>query len=111
MKKLFICAFSAVLCLLISSCQNANIVNTVEGNMKTYYEMSDGSWTDGNNSYKYRLEIKGRLSNAACDSVYVYLSNIPDIPWEQAWRASGLSSNLNDYFSPEVAVLVEMKTE
>ena len=42
---------------------------------------------------------------------YIYLSNISDISFEQAWKASGLSSNTDDYFSLEEAVLVEMKTE
>ena len=109
MKKFLICALSIVLCLLMASCGKAEIKNTIAGNMKTYYEMTDGSWICGDNSYKYRLEIKGRLNNAVRDSVYVYLSNIPDISFDQAWKASGLSSNTNDYFSPEDAVLVEMK--
>ena len=55
--------------------------------------------------------FKGRLNHAVCDSVYIYLSNKPHISFEQAWKASGLSSNRNDYFPPEDAVLVEMKTE
>ena len=109
MKKFLICALSIVLCLLMMGCRSAEIKNIIAGNMKTYYKMTDGSWTDGDHSYKYRLEIKGRLNNAVCDSVYVYLSNIPDISFEQAWKASGLSSNSNDYFSPEDAVLVEIE--
>ena len=112
MKKFlmcFICVLSIVLCLLMTSCGKTEIKNKIDGNMKTYYEMTDGSWTDGDYSYKFRLEIKGRLNNAVCDSVYVYLSNIPDISFEQAWKASGLSSNSNDYFSPEDAVLVEIE--
>ena len=111
MKKFLICALSIVLCLLMIGCGKSEIKNTIEGDLKTYYEMTDGSWICGDCSYKYRLEIKGRLNNAECDSVYVYLSNIPDISFEQAWKASGLSSNMNDYFSPEDAVLVEIKTE
>ena len=39
--------------------------------------------------------------------VFVYLSNVENISFEQAWRASGLSSLLNDYFEAEDAVLVE----
>lgn len=93
----------------VEEIKGTKIKNTIDGNWKTYYELADGSWTDGDYSYKYRLVIKGRLYNAACDTVYVYLSNIPDISYEQAWKASGLSSNMNDYFSPKDAVLVEMK--
>ena len=74
-----------------------------------YYEMSDGTWQADGHSYKYRLEITGRMSNAVKDSTFVYLSNIPEISFEQAWKAAGLSSNLDDYFDPEEAVLVEMK--
>ena len=111
MKKLLSCTFGIMLCLLMTGCGKAEVKNTIEGNMKTYHEMTDGSWTYGNYSYKYRLEIRGRLNNAACDSVYVYLSNMPDISFEQAWKAAGLSSNTNDYFALDDAVLVEMKTE
>ena len=109
MKKCLIPAVCAVLSL--SGCGNQNgIKRTIEG-MKTYYEMRDGSWVCGDDSYQYRLEIKGRLSNAASDSVYVYLSNIPEITWDQAWKAGGLSSNSNDYFKPEDAGLVELRME
>ena len=80
-----------------------------KGNIKTYYQMTDGTWFCDGYSYQYRLDIKGRLHNAACDSEYVYLSNIPEISFEQAWKASGLSSDTNDYFQTQEAVLVEMK--
>ena len=74
-----------------------------------YYEMSDGTWQADGHSYKYRLEITGRINNAVKDSTFVYLSNIEEISFEQAWKAAGLSSNSDDYFDPEEAVLVEMK--
>lgn len=85
------------------------IKNTFYGNRKTYYEMADGTWLCDSISYKYRLEIKGRLNNSASDSVYVYLSNRSEISFEEAWKASGLSSDINDYFSVEDAVPVEWK--
>lgn len=71
-------------------------------------EMSDGTWQCDGHIYKYRLEISGRLSNAVKDSTYIYLSNIEDITFEQAWKASGLSSNMDDYFDIDEAVLVEL---
>lgn len=77
--------------------------------METYYEMSDGTWRTEEHSYQYRLEITGRLHEAAKDSTYVILSNIEEITFEQAWKASGLSSNTEDYFSEEEAVFVEYK--
>ena len=80
----------------------------VDGNMKTYYEMKDGTWMCDDQVYQYRLEIKGRMPNADVDSSFVYLSNIGEISFEQAYMAAGISSDLDDYFSPEDAVLVEM---
>jgi len=38
------------------------------------------------------------------------LSNIKDITFEQAWKAEGLSSNSNDYFNPEIAVIVGVQS-
>lgn len=80
----------------------------VDGNMKTYYEMTDGTWMCDDIIYQYRLEIKGRMPNAAVDSTFVYLSNLEEISFEQAYKAAGVSSDMNDYFPPEEAVLVEM---
>ncbi len=72
-----------------------------------YYEMDDGTYkTKDGNTYKYRLEITGRMHSAVRDSTFVYLSNTKDITFDMAWKAAGYSSNLNDYFSPETAVLV-----
>lgn len=81
-----------------------------------YYKRSDGKWAKevlGNEIgikktmvYQYRLVLHGRMPNAAMDSTFVILSNRKNITFEQAWKASGLSSNMNDYFSPEDAVIV-----
>ena len=85
-----------------------NYSSIIKGNIKTYYQTTDGTWSCDGYTYQYRLEIKGRLNNAVQDSEYVYLSNIPEITFEQAWKASGLSSDSNDYFQIQDAVLVEM---
>lgn len=77
--------------------------------MVKYYEMSDGTWKTDNYKYQYRLEITGRMNNAVKDSTYVFLSNKKNITFEQAWKASGLSSDMNDYFKEEDAKLVAMK--
>ncbi len=77
--------------------------------MVRYYEMSDGTWKTDDHTYQYRLEITGRMGGAAKDSTFVYLSNLPEITFDQAWKAAGLSSNMNDYFDPADTVLVEMK--
>lgn len=84
---------------------------TYAGNINTYCEMKDGTWSCNDRSYEYRLERRGRLPTAECDFVFVYLSNLPDISFEQAAKASGLSSDTADYFAAEDAVLVELRTE
>ena len=77
----------------------------------THYEMSDGTWKvkELPYTYKYRLELTGRLHNAVKDSTYIILSNRKDITFEQAWKASGLSSNTEDYFDAKDAIIVESK--
>ena len=83
------------------------IVDTIKAGLKTYYQLSDGTWRADGRNYRYRLEISGRMHNAAVSSTFVYLSNLETITFEQAWLAAGLSSNTEDYFAPEEAVLVD----
>ncbi len=111
MKKLIALLLALVCMLGLVGCGNQSLdpINTIEGNMKTYYEMSDGTWQFDGHTYKYRLEISGRMPNAVKDSTYVYLSNIENISFQKAMMASGLSSNMEDYFAIEEAVLVELK--
>ena len=113
MKKLLVKSISFFILILslflVSACakKEDGIKNTIEGSRKTYYEMTDGTWMCEEYTYKYRLEISGRIPNAAKDSTFVYLSNKEDISFEQAWKAAGFSSLSTDYFSPEDAVLVD----
>ena len=86
-------------------------VETINGNLKTYYKNTDGTWQAGGRHYKHRLVITGRMNNAAVDSTFVYLSNIDKITFDQAWKAAGLSSNTADYFAVEDAVLVDWVTD
>ena len=110
MKKLMALSL-ALVCMLgcLVGCDNQSLkpVNTIEGNMKIYYEMSDGTWQFDGHPYKYRLEISGKMPNAVKDT-YIYLSNIENISFQKAMMASGLSSNMKDYFTIEEAVLVEI---
>ncbi len=46
------------------------------------------------------------MPNAEKNTTYIVLSNSENITFDQAMRASGLSSNTNDYFRSELAVLV-----
>ena len=109
MKRMIWMLLCVLLAITVSGCaKKASVRNTIEGNVKTYYEMTDGTWMCDDHLYKYRLEIHGRMPNAAEDSTFVYLSNIEEITFDQAYKASGISSNSDDYFSPEKAVLAEM---
>ncbi len=113
MKRLtaFVLAIMFAFCFVGCDEQEVKPVKTIEGNMKTYYELSDGTWQCDGYHYQYRLEIRGRMPSAVKDSLYVYLSNIEDISFQKAMMASGLSSNTEDYFSLDEAVLVELGTE
>ena len=109
MKRIVLMLLCVLLAVTVSGCaKKAAVRNTVEGNMKTYYEMTDGTWMCEDRLYKYRLEISGRMPNAAVDSSFVYLSNIEEITFDQAYKAAGISSDSDDYFPPEQAVLAEM---
>lgn len=73
-----------------------------------HYQLSDGSWKTDEHSYKYKLEISGVINNAASGSTYYILSNTDDITFDQAWKAAGYSSNTEDYFMPEDAIIVAL---
>ncbi len=77
--------------------------------IKKHYQLSDGTWMTDEYSYKYKLEITGRMNNAAKDTTYVILSNNPDITFDMALKAFGYSSNSEDYFDEEDAVFVAVK--
>ncbi len=110
MKKILVGLISVLLLFSFVGClKEATIKEMFDDGLKTYYEMSDGTWKCDDISYEYRLEICGRMPNAAKDSCFVYLSNMEEISFERAYLAAGLSSNSDDYFSPEEAVLVEMR--
>ena len=110
MKRVVLVPLCIMLVIVFSGCaKKAAVKNTIEGNMHTYYEMTDGTWMCDDHSYKYRLEITGRMPNAAVDSSFIYLSNIEEITFDQAYMAAGISSNSDDYFSQGKAVLVEMR--
>lgn len=92
---------------------NENAVTAVyepgDGNFVKYYEMSDGTWRTDNCSYRYRLLITGNNGDADKESTFVYLSNIEDISYEQAFMAAGFSSNSDDYFDEKDAKFVGWK--
>ena len=109
MKRIVVLLLSILLTVTVSGCaKKAAVRSTIVGNVKTYYEMTDGTWMCDGQTYQCRLEISGRMPNAAADSSFVYLSNTGEITFDQAYRAAGISSDSDDYFPPEKAILVEM---
>lgn len=112
MKKIIIVLFIIIYTLSIVGCTKENrVIERIDGSIKTYYKLEDGTWACDDHIYQYQLVTKGRMPNAACDSIFVYLSNFSDISFEQAWKAAGLSSNMDDYFSVKDAVLVDCSTK
>ena len=72
---------------------------------KMHYLTYDGIWHCEGYDYKYQLEVTGRMNNAATNTTYIVLCN-ESITFDQAWKAAGFSSNLEDYFDPADAVIV-----
>ena len=70
-----------------------------------HYQTYDGKWHSQGYDYLYRLEVTGRMNNAAKNTTYVILCN-ESIAFDQAWKAFGFSSNSEDYFDPEDALIV-----
>lgn len=85
------------------------LLNHEQVTLVRHYRMSDGSWQTEDNSYRYRLEIAGKRKNETRATTFIYLSNRKEISFEEAWRASGFSSNMSDYFSPEEARYIGFK--
>lgn len=107
MKKVIATVLCLVLAISLIGCGNPE----QKFKSQTYSELSDGTWECEGNHYRYKLEITGRMPNATADSTFVYLSNLENISFEQAWKAAGFSSDTTDYFETKDAVLVEVKTE
>ena len=82
-------------------------IETVYGNVKTYFRNADNTWQTSGHNYKYRLVLTGRMPNAAQDTTFVYLSNLAHMTFEQAYKAAGFSDNCADWFLVEDAILVE----
>ncbi len=78
-----------------------------EGRLETYYEMADGTWGTEEHRYLYKLELTGRMHNAAKDSTFVCLSNSEDISFSEVSK-SMISSNLADRLSRKEVVVVEL---
>ena len=84
----------------------SNYNNSIPVIKTNYYRMSNNTWQTDNHSYKYMLILSGKDTVAAKVTTYYVLSNHRDITFEEAFLASGFSSNTADYFKPEEAVIV-----
>ena len=58
-------------------------------------EYVDGTWIFKGKSYRYRLEVTGRMNNAVKDTTYVIVTNDKDITFEELFPLSGLSSDIS----------------
>ena len=76
---------------------------------RTHCKTTDGKWYCLGFTYDYRIEVSGRMPNAAKNTSYIVLCNRTDITFEKAYLASGVSSSTADYFDPGVAVIVGHK--
>lgn len=81
-------------------------VNDALDNMDVDYTYEDGVYVaedrDGNKkTYRYRKELRGRDHGAACDGMFIVLTNDPDITYERVSR-SLYSSNSKDWLKDTV---------
>lgn len=113
MSKKIICLFlllSFALCAVgCAEQKEPDVTETFSSGFRTYEKLDDGTWQCDGIRYQYRLELTGRIPSASMDSTFVYLSNIPEITFRQAYLAAGLSSYSKDYFDVNDAVLVEWR--
>lgn len=97
---------------LMGCAEKANIItyNASEEDhiLKTYYEMEDGTWKCDDVSYKYRLELTGRMLNAEQDSYYVVLTDNNNLTFEDVSK-SLYGSLIKDSEIMRGSVMVEMK--
>lgn len=103
-----------LLCVvLLSGCRESDIVKTYQqseknGIINTYYELNDNTWKCKDQVYQYRLELSGRLPNAAEDMSYIVLTNNDKLTFDEVAK-SMYSSSLEDSKVVEQSVVVEMK--
>ena len=111
----WIICVAVVACVVVAVCFLTNpaetkdpyIVNVIKTDLNTYYELSDGTWRANGRVYQHRFVISGRMHNAAEDTTFVYLSNLENITFDQAWKAVGFGNNTTDYIPAEDAILVD----
>lgn len=88
MIALISCVVLAVCFLTNPKVEEKNLDNTqteesYEDAMVPYIKNEDGTWTAEEKTYQYRKELQGRSPNAACESVYIVLTNREDLTFEE----------------------------
>lgn len=111
MRKRFV---ALVFCaLLVTGCGKSDIAKTYyqsekDGILVTYYELNNGTWQCEDTSYRFRLELNGRMPNAEADSHYVVLTDKESLTFEDVSK-SLYGSLLEDSKIMEGSIIVEMK--
>lgn len=78
-----------------------------DGIVENYDEMRDGTWKADGITYKYRLELKGTMPNAAGENRFVVLTNNKDISFDEVAK-SIFSSSSSDWLDRSQTIIVEM---
>ena len=73
MKKFFALLVGMFLILLLAGCSGKAAVKKTYNGYRTYYEMNNGTWMYGDQTYKYRLEIRGRMPDSAVIQMIIFL--------------------------------------
>lgn len=100
------------LAVMLTGCGKNDIVESYEPAedndvLVAYHEMSDGTWKCGGTTYPFRLELSGRMPNAAVDSFYVVLTDNSALTFEDVTR-SIFGSSTKDSEIMNGSVIVEM---
>ena len=94
----------------INDFENQSKPSDDNGVLFEYYQNENGSWNVGGHNYKYRLELNGKMPNAAVETTFIVLSNDDNLTFDEAYK-SILSSQSKDQLSTKRAFMVEMKNQ
>lgn len=73
-----------------------------------YTENADGTFSTEDHDYQYRIDLRGRLPHAACDSIYTVLTNKKDVTFEEVAK-SLYSGNSEDFLDEAETIIINMQ--
>lgn len=73
-----------------------------------YYQNEDGTWSADGYTYKYLVELRGTMPNAASESAFIVLTNDKGITFEDAWW-SLFGSHSDNWLDPNESKIVDIK--